>query len=670
MTDQARLRHEAVPTTRAGFRKDIEGLRAVAVLLVIAYHAHFIRCTAGFLGVDMFFVVSGYLITGLLVEEVARHKTIALADFYARRIRRLLPASVVMLLVVMIAASFILSPFEQTILSRSATAMVAYVSNVYFARGSSDYFAPIAAENPLLHTWSLGVEEQFYFIWPILILLIFKWGRSRKTLSVVMITIIVLSFLAEVHLTRTNQPLAFFLMPCRAWEFAVGSLMSQVPRVGRWRHPRLLDMLGWAGLVTVVAASFTMSSSNYPGTKGVIPVLGTAAILLAGSGEKRVTVSNLLGAGVLQAIGQRSYVLYLWHWPVLVLAAVLAGPLSFRLRLLCVLISFVLAEVTHRTVENPVRFSTYLRAHATQCITASLLVMFLLGGVAWAWRSWAMHTANYATYGSARLDVPDESNADFDLSHYRTRECAALFGESIPRECEFGNLASSKTVVLFGDSHMAQWLPAFQEIAKRNDWRIILFEKSACPALAISVASRLAQGDDHSCSTWRALTIDRIRQLHPTAVVLSNAIEYRDIDSPHSFQSSAEWQLGARKTFDSLQSTHVPVILLRDTPWPHYDVTMCLARASWNGLVECPPVLRSDALNDDIYRAQISGSQGVSRVSFVDLSDLICGRVYCEPKEGKTVIYRDSNHLTATFLRSLSTDLYKALVRVIPTLGN
>jgi hypothetical protein len=288
-----------------------------------------------------------------------------------------------------------------------------------------------------------------------------------------------------------------------------------------------------------------------------------------------------------------------------------------------------------------------------------VIIMVAGVGMVSAWRYWAMHTKNYTIYGRAMLD----------LSESPQMECLARFGESIPRECDFGDLGSSKTVVLFGDSHMEQWLLAFQDIAKRNDWKIVLFGKSNCPALAISIAGRQTEGEDHRCSTWRGLVFDRIRELHPTAVVLSNAIEYKKIEIPQQSQSPAEWRAGAQKTFGVLRGTNIPLVFLRDTPSPHYDVTLCLARADWNGFRKCPEITRAKAVNDEIYGAQISGSESVAHVSFVDLSDHICGRLYCDPKEGNRIIYRDGDHLTATFLQSLSSVLYDELVRVVPALA-
>ncbi|HVJ06777.1 MAG TPA: acyltransferase family protein [Acidisarcina sp.] len=645
---------------KSAFRPDIEGLRAVAVLLVIAYHAKVLACKGGFIGVDVFFVLSGYLITGLLIDEVVRSRTIHLVQFYARRIRRLLPASVVMLAATMLAVCFILPPFEQWILSRSALATFAYLSNVYFVHLSNDYFAGDTAGNPLLHTWSLAVEEQFYFAWPILILLAFRLRPSRKVACVVMAVIGVLSFAASVWLSQTNRPLAFFLMPLRAWEFAIGGLASQIPMERIRSRPQLMRVLGWGGLAMVLFSGFVLSPVGFPGTKVLLPVLGSTAILIAGLGGGRASVSSVLGTSPLQYLGQRSYVLYLWHWPLLALVAVLAQPFSLRLRLLCVLVSLILAELTHRLIENPIRFNTYLQRHAQLCIGAAVMIMLIGVGTTSVWRSWAKQSPSYAKYEKVISDIPEDAMTG----------CLIGYGESAPHECDFGSSHPSKTVVLFGDSHIEQWMPAFQEIANQKKWRVILMVKSSCPALAISVSIQQASVEDRTCRTWRELAIARIQKLHPTAVILSNASNYKEVGRPDVAQSPKEWSAGARQTFTSLRAVEFPLVFLRDTPLPGYDVAQCLLRADWNSVQQCPALLRSTALQDDVYRAQVSGAQGIPNVAFVDLSNQICGDVYCDIMQGQSILYRDSNHMTASFLRGLSTDLYKELVRAAPVLAS
>jgi len=363
-------------TSNKGFRHDIEGLRALAVLLVIAFHARILNCQGGFIGVDVFFVLSGYLITGLLVEEVLQTGKLLLVPFYARRIRRLLPASTAMLLGVVIGARFILPPIEQSALSASVQATSAYLSNAYFARISSDYFGPDVVGNALLHTWSLAVEEQFYFVWPLLILFASQVRRSRGAFSLVMLVVGAVSLAASVWLTSNNQPWAFFSMPPRAWEFAVGGAASQISAEWLRNYRWSIRVLGWAGLIVVVASGFWLSPIGFPGIKAVLPVLGTAAVLICGAIELRGGPMVILSAKPLQYVGQRSYALYLWHWPLLVYASVLSEPSSFLLRLACVGAAFVLAELTKLAIENPIRFNPYLRSQSMLCVSTSVLVMF------------------------------------------------------------------------------------------------------------------------------------------------------------------------------------------------------------------------------------------------------------------------------------------------------
>jgi peptidoglycan/LPS O-acetylase OafA/YrhL len=237
----------ARPADHAAKRADIEGLRGIAVLLVVLYHAGIPFVPGGYIGVDVFFVLSGYLITGLLIDEFEKTGRLDLLGFYARRARRLLPASCVMLLVVALVGTLVLSPLEMKPLAGTTLWTAVYSSNLWFLRFASSYFDPAADTNPLLHTWSLAVEEQFYMLWPVLILAVLRYGRGRRKLAWAMLALAALSLGGAIYFTRTNQPWAFFFSPLRAWEFAVGGLAVMVPL--EWLRRRQGDFLVWLGAV-------------------------------------------------------------------------------------------------------------------------------------------------------------------------------------------------------------------------------------------------------------------------------------------------------------------------------------------------------------------------------------------------------------------------------------
>ena len=303
--------HEAMKRKAVSFRPDIEGLRGIAVLLVVAFHAHIQLWRGGFLGVDIFFVLSGYLITALLLQELESSGTLNLVGFYARRARRLLPAAAVVVVFVVVAGIFLLSPIEQIRYSKTALATTLYSSNLWFIHQSSDYFAADTANNPLLHTWSLAVEEQFYFVWPVLVWIGFRMSRSRSGLCKFLAGISGLSLVACIWLTQTNQPWAFFGSPARAWEFGVGGIACMVP-VTFFKNKYGRFIVSWISLLIVLGAAMWFHPGEaFPGSRALIPALATALLLIVGAAEVTAGAGRMLGHPILQSLGRLSYSWYL-----------------------------------------------------------------------------------------------------------------------------------------------------------------------------------------------------------------------------------------------------------------------------------------------------------------------------------------------------------------------
>jgi peptidoglycan/LPS O-acetylase OafA/YrhL len=266
----------------AAFRPDIEGLRGIAVLMVVAFHCGIPGFSGGFTGVDVFFVLSGYLITGLLVAEIRETGELHLLQFYARRIRRLLPASALMLAPTLLIGAAILAPQEVIFAGRTGRATALYLSNLFFAINAANYFAPDIKTNPLLHTWSLAVEEQFYLFWPLLILLGLRVWRSMRALIAVEASVTLLSLGGCLWWTAHAGAFAFYQLPARAWEFGIGGLAALLPH-GTLRLPSISrQALGWWGMVGIAASAICITEVwNFPGWMALIPVLGTATVLVA-----------------------------------------------------------------------------------------------------------------------------------------------------------------------------------------------------------------------------------------------------------------------------------------------------------------------------------------------------------------------------------------------------
>lgn len=368
----------------AEIRRDIEGLRAVAVGVVVLYHAHFLGLRGGFIGVDVFFVVSGFLITSLLLREHSATGHVSLPRFYGRRVRRLLPASCLVIVGTVVAGNIWLEPLRLRDLGTDAVASGGFVANIVFAQRGTDYLQSALPPSALQHYWSLAVEEQFYVVWPALLaLLLWRGARATSRAATGIATVSVASFAVCIWQTSASQPWAFFGLHARAWELGAGALLAIAwPRVVAL-SPRLRGIGGWIGLAVIVAACFAISEAMaFPGFLALAPVIGTALVLASGDDATRGPVV-VLRHGVMQWIGARSYSIYLWHWPALIIGeAALGGSLSVAERIALVAGSVVAADLSYRFVENPVRRSRHLatRNNLTLGLGALLVVVSVGAG--------------------------------------------------------------------------------------------------------------------------------------------------------------------------------------------------------------------------------------------------------------------------------------------------
>jgi len=368
----------------AEIRRDIEGLRAVAVGVVVLYHAHFLGLRGGFIGVDVFFVVSGFLITSLLLREHSATGRVSLSRFYGRRVRRLLPASCLVIVGTVVAGNIWLEPLRLRDLGTDAVASGGFVANIVFAQRGTDYLQSALPPSALQHYWSLAVEEQFYVVWPALLaLLLWRGARSTSRAAIGIASVSVASFVVCIWQTSASQPWAFFGLHARAWELGAGALLAIAwPRVVAL-SPRLRGIGGWAGVAVTIAACFAISEAMaFPGVLALAPVVGTVLVLAAGDDATRGPVV-VLRNGAMQWVGARSYSIYLWHWPALILGeAALDGPLSVAERIALVVASIAAADLSYRFVENPVRRSPVLatRNNLTLCVGALLVVVSVGAG--------------------------------------------------------------------------------------------------------------------------------------------------------------------------------------------------------------------------------------------------------------------------------------------------
>ncbi len=656
-----------MPGERPPFRGDIEGLRGVAVLLVVLYHAGVPGFTGGYVGVDVFFALSGYLITAILVSEVERTGRIDFARFYARRARRLLPASAALLLSVAAFARLFYSPLEQEGIARTALSVSLYVSNLSFGRKATDYLGAEAEANPLLHTWSLAVEEQFYLVWPLLVLVglvglpWLRRGRlalSPRRLAWVMVGVTAVTLGLTVYLMGTLQThWAFFASPPRAWEFAVGGLGAVLPRL-RLASSRVAvgaHVLGWLGLAAVVAAGALYTSQTpFPGWAALAPVVGTVLALRAGVGQQATALSRVLGWRPLQEAGRLSYSWYLWHWPVLVFAEGLygagaGGHLSLPVRLGLLLVSLVLAEGSYRFVEDPVRHHRGLARRPANGLMLLAALTLCGAGLSAAWKAYATAESlspTYARFTEARDDLPDV----YDSGCHAAMEDAEAVG------CESGSEEAPVSVALYGDSHAAHWQPALQRAAEENGWRVLTLTKSSCSFVEVTTYSRALGRDYAECDQWRASALKRLTAFSPDVVLTSSSSGYP--------LTPDEWSWGSRQAFGRLAALDGVVVNIRDVPQPRVEVPGCLARAvsapwptaraPWRtdgGPCDFP---KSPHRNEAAREAQEAAAALFPGVLDVSADDAICPGRLCRAEVDGAIRYRDDHHLTATFSRSLA----------------
>jgi len=648
--------------TKLGYRPDIEGLRGLAVCLVVAFHSSEKWFHGGFIGVDVFFVISGYLITGLLVREIEETGRLSFAGFYARRARRLLPASALVLLATILACNLLLSPSQQYRLGESASRTALYISNFWFLRQSTDYFAPAIASNPFLHTWSLAVEEQFYLVWPALVLLGLRGRRPRRTLLAIMVLIAAASLVVCLRFTGTLGPWTFFSPFARAWEFAIGGITLLLTT----REVRVSGALGvlssWLGLAAIlVTAMLAQGEHGWPDWQSLILVLGTAAILYFR--VPHAGAARILELPVAQWIGRLSYSWYLWHWPLLALIVAMHPGLGFARHilavLLCVVGSLGLAAATHTFFENPIRFSRYLAPRRALSLAGVGLVTVITAGSALIWqRSASLEQGRMA---EATKVGPRDVCPGVDFQSTEVVECVG------------GNSASRITMVLFGDSHAGQWFPAFEQMASDRGWRLVLIRKPACPTARVKPFNVFLNKPYTECEVWREAAIRRIIEIHPAVVVIAN----RQLQSFQVTWNSPNetWRAGSRDTLETLDSSNVNTILLRDTPAPPFNMPDCLDGASlwWarkraSGHNPCM-IDRAKALNEGVFRAEQAAAAGLPHVHVVDLTDLFCDGAVCPPVKNGLIVYGDESHISVPFARSLAAVLAGRLVPLISNTG-
>jgi peptidoglycan/LPS O-acetylase OafA/YrhL len=670
-----------------GFRPDIEGLRAIAVLLVVLDHAHVPGIRAGYVGVDVFFVISGFLITRQLTDELTRKGKVSLLAFYGRRAKRLLPASALVTVATVVAATQLLSPLRARSVLADAVSTTYYGLNYRLAAEGTNYLTASAPPSPLQHYWSLAVEEQFYLVWPLLVLAaVLVAPRLRhRVLGVVLGTVAVGSLAAGVVLTGRSQPWAYFSLPTRAWELGAGALVAlSVPTLTRLhRAPAVL--LGWAGLGAVLASAGVLSDSTpYPGWYAMLPVLGATAVVVSGCSGARQGPESLLRLAPMQWIGKVSYAWYLWHWPALILVpAYLGHDLTVVQGLEVSAATLLVATVSYHVVENPLRSWVPLVARPVRGTVVGLVLTGVLFATATgagrliapldaAGQAAHISTASpRASFGSVvhatvarsidmtvapRNLTPSVTAAPDDVPESQRDGCHQL-GFDVVRPtlpCMYGDVSSHSTVVLYGDSHAAQWLPALDALGRAHHWRIASRTKVSCPATDVHVNNTALHREYHECDQWRVATIAEIATLHPAVVMMASAVSVGADDI-----SDVAWAAGTARTVHHFEAMGARVVLLADTARTKSEGVDCLA-AHLDDVSTCRLPASIAYYYPNRRAADIAAAQRAG-AAVVDPDPWFCANGWCPAVVGPYVVFRDSSHMTATYARWLAPALLEQL---------
>ena len=607
----------------------IQGLRALAAILVTLFHAKWV--SGGFIGVDIFYVISGFLITGLLLREIDRSGTINFKEFYSRRFKRLLPTSFFVLAITAVVSWMLIPATMRTSLGRDVIAASLYVSNYLFAWWQADYQNLDATPSPVIHYWSLAVEEQFYLVWPLLILLFFtlsKYLKNRMVLTYLVATITLASFIFSIYQTENSPIWAFYSLPTRAWELGLGALLVLVPPF------KTRKFIGLIGFVLLIISAFLFNESTpFPGLNAALPVIGTV-LLIATINSWPPFLNDVANSRFSQWLGEISYPLYLWHWPLLVLPSTyFARPLEVYERLLAIAATILLADLTHRFIEEPYRNKKILPLLVYKKAAYVTGISVFMGAV-------IMFT------NSDKIDISGIKGA-VSLAQIKARPqiyddgCHANYAQTQSGKCEYGKLDSNKTMVLYGDSHAAQWFPALIEIANRSGYKLISLTKSACPS--VETVRRDQGGFKMSrCVQWRENTIKRIQDIEPDVLIMSS---FQYFAQPPQFNDRTQWwNEGQRKLLNQVKNSSPHLIYITDTPHPTRDIPACLSNYS---ITECNTSERSKNLSIPGFKV-------------IDPNPWLCSNVCPAVKDG-VVAYRDASHISVDISLALIPRLTQAL---------
>ena len=638
-------------------------------------HAGLTFVGGGYVGVDVFFVLSGFLITGLLLRQAGRDGRVRLTDFYVRRARRILPAAVLTLVVTDVAALLLLNLVRAREAVSDSVWAAFFMANVHFAQAGSDYFAQGQPPSPVQHYWTLAVEEQFYLVWPVVLAVVLGVAFLRRRLLWIVLAAAVASLAWSIHSTATDAAYAYFSTATRAWELALGAALAIAA-------PRLRGAAAWLGLALICTAAVAFSDSTpFPGYAALLPAIGSALVIVAAPGG----ASRLLSLAPFRYVGDRSYAFYLWHWPVLVIAAEYVGhDLSTAVRLGLLAGAFGLSILSYGLYENPIRKMSWrpqtgallwpasaavilavavpilvsLNARATRISDAAAAVRpaELAGETIAAHSSWtplpAVAQAVSAAKRNADLPWPlTPAVTDLRSDFYAfPAGCAAGRGQTSSTVCHLGASGAAKTIAVIGDSHAQMWMPTILRMARRDGWEVVPFVKVGC------VPTKWLHTTDWGCTVWYRWALGRAAKLHPGVTLI--AASWADDPHPTTAVRAVAALIGRVKRFSAT------TIVIGDSPHQHRNPVDCLL-ASAATMRTCTARASLAELQTDASVASAATRDGVG---FIKVTGWFCARastvaILCPLVVNRTISWIDLGHISETYGLELSTPFRNAFRR-------
>ncbi|NYE94879.1 peptidoglycan/LPS O-acetylase OafA/YrhL [Psychromicrobium silvestre] len=675
-----------------GFRSEIQGLRTIAVLTVVLYHLWPNHLSGGFVGVDVFFVISGYLITSHMVREVAQKSTLSLAKFWARRIRRLLPASFLVILA-SLGAVLLWVPstlWENTAKQTAASAL--YVQNWILALDSVDYSTQHDDATVVQHYWSLSVEEQFYVLWPILIVIMILFTSSKikdirqlhqrafkRTLFVGLSVLGVLSLSYSIYITIASPPQAYFVTPARVWEFVAGALVALL---GNQSPLRGLSgkFVSWFGVAAILTAAFMFNSQTpFPGWTAAIPVLGTVAVLLCATGRSRMDAGWWLSLKPMTFIGDLSYAIYLWHWPLLIVAPYLLGHDVGTLgKILVLILTIFLSWLTKLLIEDPLRKGRLLaslpRTYGFAAASMAVMIVLSMGltSLANTGDSAQQLDPQGTCYGPGSLAHPNQcipptgvgtpnpgpASVMKQNSDLRYQACQASFDGTDLSSCDLGveQSKATLTIAMVGDSHATAWLPALEVLAEKHGWHIKAYTKTSCPLTTAKrvLASETSHNNQENCTGWGQNLIDALAKDKTISTVFTAAFSTAyTYESPNGSKLADPATEGYEAVWKEFIAAGKKVVVFDDVPRTNgQNIPTCLASHPKDVLACALPVDKAYPAGAAITHAATKMS--TSGIIRVPLRDQFCDKKLCYPQIGSVIVYRDLSHLSFDYSRALA----------------